>query len=192
MPRPHTFPTLYNECKTISITFLKEHGYLKPDQWLSGTVTWSRNGQKTGSISIAVFTYGENSFLELDYKCSDKPIRYKVPLITKPSNIGKGKVCFFKCPHTGKLCRKLYREDTYFFHRQTFKGCMYEKQTYSKKNREHFRLLDKLFCADQVNEQLHSKYFKTYYAGQATKRYRKLWKQLREADKLSERDFYSF
>lgn len=192
MPKFSSFPTLYDDCKTVTITFLKQHGYLQPDRWRSGTITWSRNGNKTGSISITTFTYAENPYLELDYKCNDKPINYKVPLVIKPSNLGKGLVWFFRCPHTGKLCRKLYLADTYLLHRSAFKGCMYEKQTYSKKNREHFRQWGKLFGTDEIYEQLYGKYFKTHYAGKPTKRYQKLWKKLREAGEVSEKDLLRF
>ena len=52
MPKPHTFPTLYDDLKTVSISFLTMHGYLKPNQWRSGTITWTRNGNKTASISF--------------------------------------------------------------------------------------------------------------------------------------------
>ncbi len=59
MPKPHTFPTLYNEALQISISKLKEWEYLNPEQIKSGTLTWSRNGNKTGSISIKVNTHSE-------------------------------------------------------------------------------------------------------------------------------------
>ena len=52
MPKPHTFPTLYNEALQIHISKLKGWGYLDPKQIKSGTVNWSRNGNPTGSISI--------------------------------------------------------------------------------------------------------------------------------------------
>jgi len=54
MPKPHTFQTLYDEVKTVSIFFLAKHGYLKPNQWKAGSVNWSRNGEKTSSISKAM------------------------------------------------------------------------------------------------------------------------------------------
>ena len=59
MPKPHTFPTLYNEALQISISKLKEWEYLNPEQIKSGTITWSRNGNQTGSISIQVNTHSE-------------------------------------------------------------------------------------------------------------------------------------
>ena len=90
MPKPHTFPTLYDEVKTVSITFLTKHGYLKPNQLKAGSVHWSRNGESICSISIRVCTHSENLFLEFDYKCNQVPIKYEVQLVSAPSNLGKG------------------------------------------------------------------------------------------------------
>jgi hypothetical protein len=52
MPKPLTFPTLYNEALQIHISKLKDWDYLNPKQIKSGTLNWSRNGNPTGSISI--------------------------------------------------------------------------------------------------------------------------------------------
>ncbi|MEI6489713.1 MAG: hypothetical protein WCP52_12165 [Bacteroidota bacterium] len=186
MPKPQTFPTLFDQLKTVSISFLKKHGYLKPNQWQSGTITWSRNGNKTASISIWVNIQSENSYLQLDYKFNDTPINYRVQLVSIPSNFGKGVVWFFVCPYTGKRCRKLYLADTYFYHRSAFSGCMYEKQTYSYKNRWLGKQLDKLFGCEIAYEEIYSKHFKKTYNGKPTKRYLKLLKQVKAGEGISE------
>jgi hypothetical protein len=188
MPKQHTFPDLYDECKTLSVAFLKQYGYLGSDSIKSGTVHWSRNGERFASISIAVNTFAECPYLELDYKCNGEPIKYKVYLVAVPSNIGKGKVWYFLCPNVGKRCRKLYMINTYFLHRTAFKGAMYEKQTYSKNARQQMKVWDKLFCCDNLYEQLYSKHFKKKYRGQPTKSYKKIWKKLREAGTVSDKD----
>jgi hypothetical protein len=188
MPKQHTFPALYDECKTLSIAKFKEWGYLEPDSIKSGTVHWSRNEQRYASIGIMVNTFSESPYLELDYKCNGEPINYKVYLVAVPSNIGRGKVWYFLCPNTGKRCRKLYMIDRYFLHRSAFRGAMYEKQTYSKNAREQIRTWDKLFCTDKVYEMLYSKHFKRQYAGKPTKKYLKLWKRLRQAGEVLERE----
>ena len=135
MPKPHTFPTLYDDLNTINISFLSKNGYLKSNQWRSGTITWSRNGNKTTSISIRVNIQPESNYLVLDYKCNGNQINYKVELVSVPSNMGKGLVWYFICPNTSKLCRKLYLANTYFYHRSAFRGCMYRSQIESKTNR---------------------------------------------------------
>jgi hypothetical protein len=177
MPKPQTFPTLFDEVKTVSISFLTKYNYLKPNQWQSGTITWSRNGNKTGSISIKVNTQCESPFIILDYKCNEVPINYKVRLVSTLSNLGKGIVWFFVCPSTGKRCRKLYLADTYFYHRSAFRGCMYKKQTQSKKSRYLDETLGVYFRTDQLFEQLNKKDFKKHYAGKPTRKYLKILKQ---------------
>ena len=184
MPKPHTFPTLYDDLKTVDISFLIKHGYLKPNQWRSGVITWSSNGNKTASISIRVNTEPENSYLELDYKCNEAPIKYRVQLFSALSNLGKGVVWYFVCPRTGKRCRKLYLADTYFYHRSAFRGCMYEKQTQSKKSRYLDKTLGVYFRSEQLFEQLYKKHFKKQYAGKPTKKYLKLTQQIQRAESI--------
>lgn len=192
MPKNYTFPTFYDECKTVSITKLKEWGYLKPNQWLNGTITWSRNGSKYASIGISVNTFADKPYIEFDYKCNDEPIKYKVFLVSLHSNIGKGRIWYFLCPNTGKQCRKLYMVNTYFLHRSAFPNAMYEKQTYSKSSRQQFQLWSRLFDDDKIYEQLYSKYFKKTYRGHPTKRYLKLLNKLKQMGELSEEDLMLF
>jgi len=87
VPKPHTFPTLFDEVLQIHLSKLKEWGYLNPSQIKTGTITWNRNGNQTGSISILVNTLNEEPFIELDYKYRDESRNYKVSLISIPSNL---------------------------------------------------------------------------------------------------------
>lgn len=188
MPKPPTFPDLYDECKTISIAFLKQYGYLEPDSIKSGTIHWSRNNERYASIGISINTCTQLPYLELDYRYNGVPVKYKVYLVNVPSNIGKGRVWYLKCTNTGKRCRKLYMIDRYFLHRSAFKGAMYEKQTHSKNARGLIKGWSKEFNVDDAYEQLHSKYFKKRYAGKPTKRYLNLLKKISQAGEVSELD----
>jgi hypothetical protein len=188
MPKPYTLPTLYDEVKTIDISFLKKHGYLKPNQTRSGTLKWSINGEKTGSISIIVFNLDDETYLQLDYKCDGVSINYKVEIVSVPSNLGKGEIQYFLCPQTFKNCRKLYLVQTYFYHRDAFKYSMYECQTKSKRLRSWNNVLGSYFKQDQYYEQLYKKNFKKYYAGKPTKRYLHLLKQIKKAESIDSRD----
>ena len=160
MPKQHTFPTLYDEVLQISITKLKEWEYLNPEQRKNGTITWSRNGNTTGSISIRVNTLSEQPFIELDYKYRDEPRNYKIQLVSVPSNLGKGLIWYFLCPQTNKRCRKMYSIGGYFLHREAFQGCMYESQTHSKYYRNLDKTLGVYFRTDRLYEQLYKKHFK--------------------------------
>lgn len=178
MPKHHTFPTLYNDLKTVSISFLTEHGYLNPNQNKSGTINWSRYGNKTGSISIQVNIQSEQPYIELDYKCNEAPINYRVQLVSAPSNLGKGVVWYFICPNTGKRCRKLYLGDTYFYHRSVIRGGMYKKQLQSKGERELYKTFELFF----LSEVLDKKHLKKQYAGKPTKKYLNLIEKIQSAE----------
>jgi len=184
MPKPHTFPTLYNEALQISISKLKEWEYLNPEQIKSGTITWSRNGNQTGSISIKVNTHSEQPYIELDYKYRDEPRNYKVSLVSMPSNLGKGLIWYFLCPQTNKRCRKLYSIGGYFLHREAFNDCMYETQTQSKKYRQLDKTLGAYFRTDDLYSQLYQKHFKKTYAGKPTKKYLRIMEQIQKAESI--------
>ena len=184
MPKPHTFPTLYNEALQIHISKLKGWGYLDPKQIKSGTVNWSRNGNPTGSISIQANTYSEKPYIELDYKYKDEPRNYKVYLTSTPSNLNRGEIWYFICPQTKKRCRKLYSIGGYFLHREAFNGCMYETQTQSKKYRQLDKTLGVYFKSDNLYSELYKKNFKKTYAGKPTKKYLRIMEQIQKAESI--------
>ena len=184
MPKFPTFPTLYNEALQIDISKLKGWGYLNPEQIKSGTLNWSRNGNPTGSISIKVNTKSEQPYIELDYKYREEPRNYKVRLVSIPSNLGKGLIWYFLCPHTKKRCRKLYSIGGYFLHREAFNGCMYETQTQSKKYRQLDKTLGAYFEIDNLYSELYKKNFKKTYAGKPTKRYLRIMEQIQKAESV--------
>ena len=186
MPKFPTFPTLYDDCLQISISGLKRLQYLNEPSYKGGILNWKRNDVSTASIRIEVNTLCELPYIELDYKCNEALIKYRVQLVSIPSNLGNGIVWIFVCPHTKKRCRKLYLGDTYFYHRSTFRGCMYEKQTQSHSTRKLHKQFDKLQSADEAYEQIYTKHFKKYYRGKPTKRYLKLLKQIEGANGISE------
>jgi len=184
MPKPYTFPTLYNEALQISISKLKEWEYLNPEQTKIGTLNWSRNGNPTGSISIEVNTKSEQPYIELDYKYKDEPRKYKVYLTSTLSNLNRGEIWYFLCPQTNKRCRKLYSIGGYFLHREAFNGCMYETQTQSKKYRQLDKTLGAYFKSDNLYSELYKKHFKKTYAGKPTKKYLKLTRQIQRAENI--------
>lgn len=173
-----TFPKLYDNSKTLSINFLKNHNYLIVNQIKTGSITWSANGYKTDSISITSSISPNDPYIELNYKYNDATINYKVKLISIQSNLGKGVVWYFICPKTNKRCKKLYLIDTYFYHRTAFRGCMYENQTKSKNSRNTDKLLNRYMKSEQLIEQIFEKNFKKYYAGKPTKKYLKILNEM--------------
>jgi hypothetical protein len=190
MPRPHTFPTLYNDALQVHISKLKEWGYLESGQTMKGTITWSRNGNPIGSISIKVDMRSEQPYIELDYNFKNEPRNYKVCLTSTRSNLNRGKLWYFNCPQTNKRCRKLYLIGGYFLHREAFNGCMYESQTQSKKNRQLDKTLGAYFRTDELYNQLYQKHFKKTYAGKPTKRYLRIAERLNRLEEIDIEEFY--
>lgn len=188
MPKPHTYPTLYNEALQISISKLKVWGYLNPNQIQSGTLNWSRYGNILGRISISVNTNSDQPYIELDYNYRDEPRNYKVYLTSTPSNLHKGKIWYFICPQTKKRCRKLYSIGGYFLHREAFNGCMYETQTQSKKRRQLNKTLGTLFKSDDLYNELYKKNFKKTYAGKPTKKYLRIMEQIQKVENITENE----
>lgn len=178
-----TFPNLYNQALQIQISKLKEWGYIKPQQIKSGTIDWSKNGKLLGSISIKANTLIKNPYIELEYKYKSEPRNYKVFLTSITSNLKKGKIWYFICPQTKKLCRNLYSIEGYFLHREAFKNSMYEAQTLSKKDRLFFELLNFSFFSEDLYIELHKKNFKKMYAGKPTKKYLRIMNQIQKAEK---------
>lgn len=188
MPRYSNLPTLFDNALQINISKLKEWGYLMPNSWKAGTLTWSQRGEQTGSISIGVSTLAGNEYLQLKYNFRDEPREYKIQLVRKPTNLGIGEMWFFRCPSTGKLCRKLYSIGGYFLHREAFKGCFYETQIRSK----YARFLDSnygaYFKADSLYLEAGKKHLKKTYSGKPTKKYLKLSKEIQKAESIDFRE----
>lgn len=185
MPKNSTFPFLFDEEKSISISNLNKWNYLKMNSQKIGTLIWSKNNVETGKISIEVFIYGKTSFLILDYKCNGTDYNYKVPLIKLPSNLGVGSLWYFICPFTNKRCRKLHLINERFMHRSALPSGMYSTQIQTKKWREFEKVYGSFFDSEKYFEELHKKHFKTHYNGKPTKRYLKLLEKINEIDNFS-------
>ena len=183
MPKPATYPTLFNEALQLNISKLKDWGYLEYNK--RGVIDWSSDGRPTGRISIRSRITDEEKNVELDYNYGDEPRKYKIFLTCVMSNLGKGEIWYFVCPQTGKRCRKLYSIGGYFLHRSAFRGCMYDSQTKSKKWREMERVYGVYFELDRLYEQLYSKHFKRHYNGKPTRRYLTLLKKIEDAEAVS-------
>lgn len=179
MAKPSTFPTLYNEALQIPIQKLKSWGCLNSNQIKTGVLNWDKNGNLQASILIRVNTQSEQPYVELSYEYKNEPRTYKVYLTSTPSNLNKGEIWYFICPHTGRRCLKLYLVRGYFLHRQAFTGCMYASQVLSKRDRLLYKMRE-AFCAPE-----HKRHAKDSYKGKPTKRHLRLVKRARQAEALA-------
>ena len=188
MAKNYTFPILFDEIKSLSITNLKRLKYLQKNCSINGNVYWKSRGENTGNISINTSLIQDNNFVEFIYTCNDKSYNYKVNLIGIKSNLNKGIIWYFKCKFTGIRCRKLHLINGRFQHRSILKTGMYSSQTQSK----YYRSLDKVYGAyfksDSYYSELYSKHFKKYYNGKPTKKYLKLLELINKAESIDESD----
>lgn len=107
------------------------------------------------------------------------------------SIIGNGLIWYFVCPKTGNRCRKLYLVDGYFYHREAFTGCFYEKQTYSRAKRDLCKQYENYFGVEQAYDKIYSKHFKKQYNAKPTKRFLKLQQSILKGEGINEEQLYS-
>ncbi|WP_298949377.1 hypothetical protein [uncultured Polaribacter sp.] len=178
MPKHYTFPYLFDENKSLSLTDLKKMGYLKHNRIISGTINWTSLGENSGSISIKVKRTQIKNYVEFDYTCNNESYNYKVYLVSVKSNLNEGRVLYFQCRFTGKRCRKLHLINGIFQHRTASKTGMYAKQTQSKRGRWIEQIYGPYFDSEKLYAELYSKHFKTHYKGKPTKRYLRLMQKI--------------
>ncbi len=184
--------TLIDEALQFSIKDLRLLKYFEGHCYKGGMLYWKLHNERTASIGIAVNTFAESPYLELNYNSNQIPVNYRVQLDSIPSNLGKGIVWFFICPSTGKRCRKLYLGDKHFVSRFAFVNAMYKQQTKSHKSRKFSKAFDKLFEGDELYDKIFSsKYFKSHYAGKPTKRYLRLMEQIKQSQQLTVNDLHT-
>ncbi len=100
------------DCKTITTKFLNEHKYFNGGvRW--GSMSWSRNGEKTGSISFSVSTIQGEEYIHFKYTQTNRDTKekteldYKVQLTWTPCYFG-GRRWWFICPLivNGRECNR--------------------------------------------------------------------------------------
>lgn len=120
MGRPSTGAATVYSSPRLELSRLKAAGYFTKDAEVRGSWTWS-NGDAVG---ITTVNRGAEVHMVLSYTWTDpwmgKPenIRQRIDLVSKPANLGRGTVLYFRCPSTGRLCRILYRA----YHARTFRS----------------------------------------------------------------------
>jgi len=178
MPKELTFPILFDEVPQLTIKTLLNRNLLNDDTQKKSSISWSINGQIIATIMVYSFIK-EERFIILSYNYNGKSKEYRVNLVSKSSNLGRGKYWYFVCRVTKKKCRKLYFVNGDFSHREAFKRCAYYKtQIESKDWRELRQKLERFYSRDEIREEINSKHFKKFYRGEPTKRYLQLMKKM--------------
>lgn len=161
--------TLEN-CFTISITDLKKKGFFN-DTKTGSVLNWTKDSELCFCVGVEMFIGENEKYLILTHKnknteneTENETEKYKVNIISIPSNIGKGFVTYFVCPSRGKHCRKLFSCGGKFLHREAI-GLLYEQQ--AKKHPISYAF----YLNDEQRNEPNTKNFRKYYKGKMTKRY---------------------
>lgn len=178
MPKQLTFPILLDEVPQLTIKALLGRDLLNDDSYKKSSISWAINGQIIATITVYSFVK-EKPYIVLSYNYQGKSKEYRVNLVSRLSNLGRGKYWYFVCPVTKKNCRTLYCVNGDFLHREAFKNiACYKTQTESKDWRELRRKIERFYSRDEVYKELYSKHFKKFYKGQPTRRYLQLMKKI--------------
>lgn len=178
MAKRKTWPQLFDECRKIELSYLWKRYAMWSPQRTCATLSWSCRGEPRGSINLLIDT--REMYIELDYRYNGEPRCYRVKLVSVPSNLGVGLVWYFLCPQTKKRCRILYEVEGWFFHRSAFRGCCYERQTYSRQN----RLLDYTVFPRQEELCDRLRHCRKTYRQKPTRRYRSLMRRLEKYERI--------
>lgn len=140
--------------KRIDIAWMIRTGHAVPGQWLSGTLSWSRNGGPAGSISYeADMRDLEAAELRLSYWRGEEPsrelVKQTVRLVYTQPNYG-GRRWWMICPYRHNRVGKLYLPNggDRFAGRQAWR-LGYHSQRVAHRDRPFeklFRLQKKLGC----------------------------------------------
>lgn len=169
----------------VSVAFLNKYGYFDVF-WKSGTVTWSRNGEKTGNISIQAALGDNEQYVRFSYTQTDNSsgektdLDYKIPLTTTPCYFG-GKRYWFTCPwyvshiYCGRRVGVLYLSGKYFACRHC------NDLSYSSRNLSGISKTAGQVISEPYLEELRQQVKREYYAGKITKKFKRYLKKKQKA-----------
>lgn len=134
---------------------------------VSGSMEWGSGAAIHFKLSRENGLY----YLELEYQKSDGSqkhyIKYRVLIVSVPSNLGIGEVYYFKCPFSFKRCKILYMGygSYYFKSRSSYSHRIYYASQMSSRLNKHN---DKYWNLEMKLEKLYKKHPKIHYRGKKT------------------------
>lgn len=171
--------------KKVSVYFLNKFGYFD-SEWKYGSITWSRNGEEMGNISIQSNIDVDEQYIRFIYTQTDNyskdktGLDYKIPLSTTPCYFG-GKRYWFTCnwsvngTYCGRRVGVLYLRGKYFACRNCY------DLTYNSRNLSGiFKAAGQVISVPEL-EELRSQVKTKYYGGKITKKFRKYLEKERKS-----------
>lgn len=172
--------------KQVSVSFLRKHGYFDMG-WHSGTITWSRHGEKTGSISVQSSINDHEKFVRFIYTQTDRyteeknDFDYKITLTTTPCYFG-GERYWFICSlsvnnvYCGRRVGVLYMGSKYL-------GCRHcYNLTYNSRNLGGWSKVAGQVISIPELEKLEDEVKLKFYNGKMTRKYRRYLKKAQKSN----------
>lgn len=170
-------------CRSVSIAFLKKHGYFCGHR--SGVITWTNwCGEQTASIGVTVYMMDGEDHARFRYTNTcrstgeETECDYKVRLVTTPCHLG-GVRWWFICPlsHNGVPCGrrvgKLYCPPGSMYY-----GCRHcYNLSYESRNESHrgrLAHMSRFLTLDRRQEELLEGMKRWTYRGKPTRKARRL------------------
>lgn len=171
------------QCRRIELSHLLKNGYLVKGKITGSRLAWTHKGEEVSNIGIYCVWSDENKFIELDYTSTDRhtgekhDLRYRIEIVSVPSNLGKGEVLYFLCP-SGFKCRVLYlaygshKWYSRKYYESIGKRIYYPCQSRSKRDYVYERRYHYEKQYNKIQNQL-NKNFHKYHLGSKTKTFKK-------------------
>jgi len=174
------------DCRSVSISFLRKHDYLSENSCGSGGISWKNcYGEETSSIGIVISTFEGEKHVRFYYTVTDRnsgektDYDYKVQLTTTPCNFG-GVRYWFICALSkngvscGRRVAKLYKAPggNYFGCRHCY-NLSYESRNESRHG--IFGIFGGVLNIDKRIENISSQTKRWTYRGKPTKKARRIY-----------------
>lgn len=113
MGRDRTGAIFTSEARRLDLSFLIKRGLLQKNATIQGVINWNIRDEPTGRMTVLTNHTPDEKYIRLSYMATDFDgvkisFDYKIDLVEVDSNLGKGKLLYMICPHSGKRSRILY------------------------------------------------------------------------------------
>lgn len=120
----------------MDIRQLRRRGYVKPNTSVSGSWSWTQNGQPSGSVNVCVdLRHPDRAHMLLTFRFRDEPREQYVRIEAVPCRYG-GSRYYFICPRTHDRCEVLCSVGGVFASRQA-QRLSYHSQSEDQLGRLH-------------------------------------------------------
>lgn len=168
-------PVILERCISLDVGSFRVD-WSTPGKIWTGNSRWFQGDEETGSVGYRIHADPVRPLLVLLYSIDGQDVTQTVELEAVPSNLNKSHYWIFRCPMSGRRCKKLHLIHGLFQHRTALRGVFYRQQVrtpcfYSRYMDAYDGICDLLNTAD-------APFFREYYAGKPTRRAIRMWQKI--------------